>query len=134
MGTRSLTHIHDNEGNVLTTIYRQYDGYPSGMGNDIKSVLGGKTVVNGYSDPEKQVNGMGCAAAMLIAGLKDGCGNVYVYPADSSDMGEDYIYILSTDGAKLLLEVQGAWEGNVLYSGPLDEFDGEAVENAENED
>ena len=134
MGTRSLTHIHNNDGTVLMTLYRQYDGYPTGMGDDIKKVLGGKTVVNGYNDARTQVNGMGCAAAMLVAGLKDGCGGVYVYPADSNDCGEDYIYILSTDGSKLLLEVQGAWEGNVLYSGPLDEFDGETVENAENED
>lgn len=134
MGTRSLTHIQDEDGNVLTTIYRQFDGYPSGMGDDIKSVLGGKIVVNGYNDTATQVNGMGCAAAMLIAGLKDGCGNLYVYPVDSSDCGEEYIYILSTDGTKLLLEVQDAYDDNVLYSGPLDEFDGKAVENAENED
>ena len=68
MGTRSLTHIQDNNGKVLTTIYRQYDGYLSGMGNDIKKILGGKTVVNGYNDPETQVNGIECAAEMLIAG------------------------------------------------------------------
>jgi len=130
MGTRSLIHILDDDGKVLTTIYRQYDGYPAGMGNDIKENLGGKTVVNGYNDPETQVNGMGCAAAMLIAGLKDGCGNVYIFEAGASDVGEEFVYTLSTDSGKILLELQSLREGvtATLYSGLLDEFDGEALE------
>ena len=130
MGTRSLIHILDDDGKVLTTIYRQYDGYPAGMGNDIKENLGGKTVVNGYNDPETQVNGMGCAAAMLIAGLKDGCGNVYIFESGASDVGEEFVYTLSTDSGKILLELQSLREGvtATLYSGLLDEFDGEALE------
>ena len=32
MGTRSIIHVKD-ERKTITTIYRQYDGYPSGMGD-----------------------------------------------------------------------------------------------------
>lgn len=128
MGTRSLTHIKDQEGEkTLVTIYRQYDGYPTGMGNDIKAILGGRILVNGYNDPDKQCNGMGCAAAMLIAGLKDGCGNVYIYPADSHDVWEDYNYTIWPDGERFRLVVT-SYDDSVLYDGPLNEFDAAAVE------
>jgi len=33
MGTRSLTHVyHDDK--VILTLYRQFDGYPEGLGLD----------------------------------------------------------------------------------------------------
>ena len=38
MGTRTLVHIKDGK-KTIATIYRQYDGYPSGMGEDIKRIL-----------------------------------------------------------------------------------------------
>ena len=40
MGTRSITHIRDND-TTLVTLYRQYDGYPSGMGVDLAEQLVG---------------------------------------------------------------------------------------------
>jgi len=127
MGTRSITNIIE-DGKTLLTIYRQYDGYPTGMGADIQNVLKGRAIVNGYNDPENQCNGMGCAAAMLIAGLKDGCGNVYIYPADSADVGEDYIYNLSVSDGVLQMQILDAWDKKELYSGPLDDMDPEKAE------
>ncbi len=130
MGTRSLTHIKDEDGKTLVTIYRQFDGYPIGMGADIKKALGDKTLVNGYTDPATQTNGMGCAAAMLIAAIKDGCGNVYIRKPDSSDCWEEYIYTLSqTAGMKIALKLEGGEK--TLFDGLLSDFDPEAVEAAE---
>lgn len=134
MGTRSLTHVKDETGTTLVTIYRQYDGYPSGMGTDIAKAFEGKTLVNGYSDPETQINGMGCAAATLIASIKDGCGNVYVAKPDTSDRWEDFTYFLSphqdkdgTNTGKIYMECRD-YDGNTVFAGALDEFDGHTVE------
>ncbi len=130
MGTRSLTHIKNEDGETLVTIYRQCDGYPTGMGADIKATLGDKTLVNGYSDPETQTNGMGCAAAMLIAAIKDGCGNVYIIKPDSADCWEEYVYTLSqAAGMKIALKLESGKK--TLFDGLLSDFNPEAVEAAE---
>ena len=125
MGTRSITHIREagKDSPILTTIYRQFDGYPSGMGKDIKDALGGRSGVNGYSDPERQTNGMGCAAALLLAVIKTDCGNVYIKPAGASGLWEDYIYTLWAEGPSIHLECAPAHGDTPLYSGPLSEFD-----------
>lgn len=138
MGTRALIHIkNDRSSDTLVTIYTQFDGYPTGVGNDIKKALGSKDLVNGISDADTQVNGMGCAAAMLIAAMKTGCGNVYIYPADSEDCWEDYTYTLWGEGSpdigrngKICIEVRSSGEG-VLYDGPISDFDPAKVEAAE---
>ena len=61
MGTRSLTRVietwNDEKTNklkkqVLVCMYRQYDGYPSGMGSDLAEFLNGGKLVNGISVAE----------------------------------------------------------------------------------
>ncbi len=144
MGTRCLTHIKPTiDGPTITTIYRQSDGYPDGHGQDVYKALGSKVLVNGILDPETNVNGMGCAAATLIASLKEGAGNIYVYPPDSYDAWEDYTYILYGIKAKLLSPMDSdeiqmrVYSGNlsapVIYDGPLSKFD-EFEEKEEEED
>lgn len=131
MGTRSLLHIQSG-GETLTTIYRQYDGYPTGMGQDIYNCLGEKELVNGYSDPDKQVNGMECAAAMIIGALKKGkCGGIYIYKPDSSDCGEEYTYYLDdkVDGDKSYMTLKILSYDEEIYNGPLSEFDAEKIES-----
>lgn len=114
MGTRSLTHIMD-DGKPLVTIYRQFDGYPSGHGQDLADFLEGLTVVNGIGSRERKIaNGMGCLAAQLVGHLKaesaksayqpngpqpgDIAGNVYIYPAGIEGCGEEYVYTVSMPG------------------------------------
>jgi hypothetical protein len=92
MSTRSLTHIYDDE-KVLVTFYRQSDGYPKGHGKELAEFLNGFLVVNGLcGDEGKIANGMGCLAAFIIEHFKDGPGGIYIYPADSSNCGEEYVY------------------------------------------
>lgn len=107
MGTRSLTHIKDDvwedeTPKTVVTIYRQMDGYPSGLGQELAEFLDGFTVVNGFglNPPEKIANGMGCLAAQVVAHLKDGVGSVYLYPPDSEDCGEEYVYTIYRPGTK----------------------------------
>src|SRR5438309_11960266 len=95
MGTRSLTHIHDGDltDEILTTIYRQMDGYPNGHGLELAEILAPLTIVNGFGRSDTpQANGMGCLAAQLVKALKDGVGHIYIYKPNASGCGEEYIY------------------------------------------
>ena len=94
MGTRSLTHVVDNNDTLLT-LYRQYDGYLTGHGLDLAEFLQDICIVNGISgSADRKANGMGCLSAQLIAHLKDGVGNIYVYPPDSKDCWEEFTYYI----------------------------------------
>jgi hypothetical protein len=133
MGTRTLVHIKDGK-KTIATIYRQYDGYPTGMGEDIKRVLNGGEVIilNGYGGSCKipaQFNGMGCLAAFLVGELKEQkIGNVYLFAANTKDVGEEFIYTLSVKNGTVYLKCFDVWNKNILFSGPLKDFSGEKAE------
>lgn len=143
MGTRTLVHIKDGK-KTIATIYRQYDGYPTGMGDDIKKILneGMVSILNGYSSNDKaprQFNGMGCLAAFLIGELKDKkIGNVYILPINSKDVGEDYTYTISQDllfGTLNLKVVENSHNGNkTIFNEGLAGFDGATVEGLDKQD
>lgn len=100
MGTRSLTTFietyKDNEGKQkkeeIVTMYRQYDGYPSGHGQELVEFLSQGKLVNGIGLNDTIVfNGMGCLSAQVIAHFKDGAGGFYLQRA-SKNSGEEYRY------------------------------------------
>ena len=148
MGTRSLTIVLDEEGREICVIYRQFDGYPTGHGGELKAFLKSFHVVNGFGShtPVRAANGMPCLAAQLIAHFKTGIGGFYLYPSGSRDMGEEYIYTIyqKTDHVvlpqSLFLRIQagaitffgfpGTNQANmpVIYDGLLDDFDPETVQ------
>ena len=119
MGTRTLVHIKDGK-KTIATIYRQYDGYPTGMGEDIKKILnnGEVEILNGYGGSSKipsQFNGMGCLAAFLVGELKQKTiGNVYLFAANSKDCAEDFVYTISEKKGRLCLKVQDVWNKVIL--------------------
>ena len=133
MGTRSLTHIIDGEVNfkktkpsnkTLLTLYRQYDGYLTGHGLDLAEFLQDISIVNGISeDTERKANGMGCLSAQLIAHLKDGVGNIYVYPPDSKDCWEEFTYYIYNEkiGEGVKIAVEGT-DNEILFNGTPGEF------------
>lgn len=162
MSTRSLVLIKSHDGVELACIYRQCDGYPSGMGADIREALGGKQVVNGIGNEAKEVNGVGDMAVQLIAWLKyrntigmqalgaypkpasiNTAGGVYLFPIGTTDCGEEYVYEVfcgkeperpSRKGTPIRLVVhEGGRTGEVLYDGPLDAFDPHACEDEEDD-
>lgn len=156
MGTRSNVRFRDDGGRILTCVYRQYDGYPSGMGNDLLNILNGGDVeiTNGFGGDQAApavFNGMGCMAAYVIGALKQArIGNVYMYPSDHEpgSCGEEYLYEFylavpnrETPRKVLHLKVVGigfAWEPEyaysapdvVLYNGPFSEFTMEECDRA----
>lgn len=92
MGTRSLTQFIEDDV-VICTLYRQFDGYPFGHGQELYNFLKDFKVVNGFSSDDRDIkcaNGMGCLAAQTIAHFKDEIGQFYMVFGE--DHGEDYIY------------------------------------------
>lgn len=97
MGTRSITKVYNKNGDVLVCLYRQFDGYPSGHGQDLLDFVKERTIVNGYNlqqTSQSFANGMGCLAAQIVAYFKEGIGHFYLYPANTKmdDVWAEYEY------------------------------------------
>jgi hypothetical protein len=123
MGTRGLIHIKDGKKTIVT-IYRQYDCYEEGIGQEIFDILAQSTIVNGYNarmQAPNQFNGVGCLAAYLIGVLKEQkIGNVYIMPPNCKDVWEEYTYTISLDNiGNLNLKVVDVYNKNTLYDGNL---------------
>lgn len=141
MGTRSLTFVHSEWGKnePVLCMYRQFDGYPEGIGQELAKFLKPFTITNGISGEAKlgkSANGMGCLAAQLVSKFKDRVGNVYLYPTNAKDVGEEFVYRIRLKDGGLLFEVyqvdHGEMQGEkyvpykepkhtLLYSGTPDD-------------
>lgn len=124
MGTRSITTIRHN-GTPFVAIYRQYDGYPTGHGQELANILAGHTMVNGIPGGKdvKVFNGPNDMAATIIARLKgDQTGNVYVYGPDTTDMGQDYDYIIDVAGYEDPQITILNW-GEKIFQGTVQDFE-----------
>lgn len=130
MGTRCLTHVKDGDKKAVTlvTIYRQFDGYPKGHGQELKDLFGKTKIINGIGAKQKSpnfANTMSCFAAQLIGRLKEGIGNIYIYPADSNDCGEEYTYTLYESEGEVFIVVYDVYDKKILYDGKLSNFNAE---------
>lgn len=136
MGTRSLTTFietwKDDEGKQrkqeIVTMYRQYDGYPTGHGFDLAEFLAGGTLVNGIGMDDKLVfNGMGCLSAQVVAHFKDGAGGIYLQRANKNSW-ENYRYhiIGDFDTKELTIKIMevGYMKGDKYYKGTRTIFEG----------
>lgn len=127
MGTRSLTIVQDEQGEEQVVMYRQYDGYPSGHGKELRDFVKDFTVVSGFNSemPSPLANGAGCLAAQVVAHFKDGVGNVYLYPSGARDCGEEWIYhVIAIPNKPVKLIVIDVWKDNkTFFSGLAKDFD-----------
>lgn len=121
MGTRSLTFVHDDDAqqSVLACVYRQFDGYPEGLGIEHAEFLKQIKLINGIGSGQqvagKFANGMGCLAAQLIEHMKDHqVGSVYLYPVDTTDAGSEYHYHVRQKDGQILLEVASVNHGRMV--------------------
>jgi hypothetical protein len=130
MGTRSTLHIQDDNNKTIASVYRQYDGYPTGMGQDIFDILnkGQVELRNGFAANDKvpaQFNGIECLGAYLIGQLKgDSIGNVYLTTADDR---QEYDYFITSKNDTVHLRIQD-YVGTTLFDNILSEFNSELVE------
>ena len=139
MGTRALVHVRKN-GETLLTIYRQFDGYPEGLGQDLKKIMTGKKVVDGFTSEDIKMgnfNGIECLAATIVKNLKEGIGNTYIYPIDSYDVGEEYCYhAWEADGVPMLRCLDAysyGGEDGILYEGTAEDFDWKKAQKKQND-
>lgn len=137
-----MTVVQGFDGGEIVVMYRQFDGYPTGMGRDLKEFLGHTRIVNGFSNHRAPdfANGMGCLAAQIVEHFKDGIGGIYLHPAGKRDIWEDYIYTVYARGKPdddnrevgLGLRVEACGDPpKVLFDGPISDFDPEACERGE---
>ena len=110
MGTRSLTFVYEQYGDVqkpVVNMYRQFDGYPAGHGAELAEFLSGGRLVNGLDGIGKglQFNGMGCLSAQMVAHFKKESGGFYLHPTDVTDCGQDYEYHVFLKKDELYIEV-----------------------------
>lgn len=136
MGTRSLTTFistwKDEKTNKvkndkIVTMYRQYDGYPTGHGLQLAEFLAQGKLVNGISSGDKQLvfNGMGCLAAQVVAEFKDGPGNIYLHRGGTTNCWEEYHYevIGNEEDKTLTLKCYEVYDKKkLLFSGTPQEF------------
>jgi hypothetical protein len=136
MGTRSLTTFistwKDEEtkkvkNEKIVTMYRQFDGYPTGHGKELAEFLAQGKLVNGICSNETQLvfNGMGCLAAQVVANFKDGPGNIYLHRGGTTNCWEEYRYeVIGNEETKELtfkcVEVHG--KPVTLYQGTVQGF------------
>lgn len=126
MGTRSTTTVYDGEKPVVT-IYRQFDGYPSGHGLALQEFLIGKELVNGFGggDTSMQFNSAGDLAMRLVTALKDGnaneIGGFYLVPHEDAG-NQDYHYDIIVGPAGSEPQVRVKCFGTLLAEGSVSEF------------
>lgn len=106
MATRAIARIYDDNGiDILTTMYKHWDGYPDGFGADLEKFTSKFRLVNGYTMKDEEdgnvANGMGCFAASLIKHFKEKIGDVYLYPAKAESWDAEYIYHVKPNGEKI---------------------------------
>lgn len=123
MGTRSLTYVYDGRDTkntqALLCMYRQFDGYPSGAGQEIADYAKGFTIVNGISGEAelgKVANGAGCFAAQLVAHFKNTVGGFYLHTTEQDqDSGQEYEYHLFVqEGVPVQIKCYEAYKGKTL--------------------
>tara|TARA_R110000824_G_scaffold399220_1_gene604333 strand:+ start:1723 stop:2151 length:429 start_codon:yes stop_codon:yes gene_type:complete len=132
MGTRSLTKVietwEDTKGKKqrrpITCMYRQYDGYLDGHGQELAEWLAGHTLVNGIPmDPSKPMfNGVDCLAAQMFAHFKDGAGGIYCMHPDAEDCWEEYLYEISEENKDILLTVYDTYNNKEIFQGTPEEL------------
>lgn len=137
MGTRSLTRVietyKDDNGKekkqLLVTMYRQYDGYPSGHGQELADFLKAGKVVNGLGSdrPAKVFNGAGCLAAQMVSHFKgDEAGGICLYPNNTTDAWQNYEYHVLVDfdsKTVTLICYESGKRKKKLFEGSPDKFD-----------
>jgi len=119
MGTRSLTYVYEGETPIMC-MYRQFDGYLEGHGQELANFLNELTVGNGISGkPElfNFANGMGCLAAQMVVWFKKTPGGFYIHPIElNQDAFQDYEYHVYEN--KVVVKNPG----EVIFEGSWNEF------------
>jgi len=139
MGTRSLTEIRTawdkkEKPQTVAIIYRHWDGYPSGHGQDLYNFLNGLKIVNGIGGdmPKRYANGPGRLASQLIAYLQDEGHDPNLIPT-TDPCGQEFHYVIDAyyesplkitvyDGPMTAFGSGGEDCTNKIFEGSLSKF------------
>jgi len=145
MGTRCLTVMKNGDGDETAVLYRQYDGYPTGHGDELVSFLQSRTLTNGLSFPKPEgigmrANGAACLFAQLVTHFKEQEmeAGFYLHPPGTRDCGEEYIYTVKVpkmlknvgplndcyEGLSINLECKDVYSGRDLFNGSIETWQG----------
>lgn len=133
MGTRCLTFVYDGDEKIIN-MYRQFDGYPTGHGQELAQFLNSGKMTNGltFGDTGIKFNGAGCLAAQLVGYFKQEAGQFYLHPVTALDCGQDFEYHVHVNGGDISIRVMscgvnffGSTQSDVyetIFDGSLAEF------------
>lgn len=128
MGTRCVTHLYEMEelgGKLVCSFYRQYDGYVSGHGEDLKTFFKGKSLTNGYSSEQEPFMGKtifnrsGSLAVKLMNFIQDESGCEVIPTDDKASHGQDYTYYIYPKKDKSIF-IKVECFGTVVYEGNIE--------------
>jgi hypothetical protein len=116
MGTRATVKFFNTRTKLpIVSVYHQFDGYPSGVGQELVNFLNKFTMVNGLRGGEtllSYANGIGCLAAQYVADQKRDVGGVYLMPIEND---EEYNYEV-----RLIGETESSYKGTFFEGNPKD--------------
>lgn len=131
MGTRSITIVLDEDNNKIIEMYKQFDGYPDGLGLELQQFISSGKMVNGIGlDRGKVFNGINCFAAQLVSHMKTEAGGIYLHAPTTlgSNYGDiygvAYYYIIDSD---LKLTGYSSYSNDIVF------VDGQIIEEEEEE-
>lgn len=119
MGTRSTVKFYSNEKNILS-VYQQYDGYVSGVGEQLAHLFKKYQIVNGlplYGEGH-YANGFEELALFYVMDNKDGSGNIYATTEDDEQNFNYEIY----SGMSTVQRIRVHVYGDTIFDGDLDGF------------
>lgn len=131
---RCLIVFKDADETEIATLFRQFDGNPAKIGNELRTLLADLWLVQGITNQNerrKVAKGMGCLAAQVVKHLKNNPGEVYLHPAGTRNIGEEYIYAIAppmkvqagTNGTLPRVTVTTDKDTELLFEGTFNEFD-----------
>ncbi len=106
MGTRAMVIVKDENNNKIIEMYKQFDGYPEGLGVELQEYIASREMVNGLRSKSNAWNGINCFAASLVEHFKNGPGGIYLYPPDIDHYkpkyywekyNAEYLYIIDSN-------------------------------------
>jgi len=121
MSTHALTVMQEESGTEIAVLYRQFDGYLSAHGAELKEFLKPIKIVNGIPNYKKGIaNGGACLAAQIVAHFKEEVGGFYLQPAGTR-LDFTYYYFVKPNGANIHLRVE--YGDETLFDGNIENFD-----------
>ena len=130
MGTRSLTFVKDHDNEPVINMYRQFDGYPSGMGADLFRIPRRITHSKRHEAWRKQTYSQWCTLSSCSAceSLQSrSAGGIYLYPTTDTDCWQEYEYhiqvVENSKGKEVLhIQVYDNYKKEWLFKGTVRRF------------